>query len=114
MTTALPCPLCGSTNITSNEWSVDGEHAKQFSADEFSEIWAYECNDCLAAAPVQSWQKRWIDGEPPLDTWVILVYRKAHGGESRPIMSIRTTDIEHRPTIRWTHIPAHDTEEHNQ
>jgi len=62
----------------------------------------------LAAAPIQSWQKRWIDGEPPMNTWVILVYRKAHGGESRPIIGIRTTDIEHRPTIRWTHIPAHD------
>jgi len=75
-----PCPLCGSTNIIGNEWAVDGEHAKQFDADDFGEIWAYECSDCLASAPVQSWQKRWVEGAPPMNTWVILVYCKAHYG----------------------------------
>ena len=54
----LPCPFCGSTNLTSNEWSVDEDHASKFGADEFSEIWAMECMDCLGSAPLVSWNRR--------------------------------------------------------
>jgi hypothetical protein len=74
---AISCPGCGSENITSNEWSVDEDNAAKFGADEFSEIWAFECMDCLFAAPVESWQRRvsdWVSMEsPPNDGQACLI-----------------------------------------
>ena len=42
----LPCPCCGSSNLTANLWSLNNGEAD-----------AVECNDCLAGAPNSSWQK---------------------------------------------------------
>lgn len=55
---ALPCPFCGSDAIISNEWSVGEDLAEKLGADEFSEVWAYECTKCLGSAPIVSWNRR--------------------------------------------------------
>jgi len=47
----LPCPHCGSTNLTPNQWSLnDGEED------------AMECANCYAGAPLRVWNHR---GEIP-------------------------------------------------
>ena len=51
----VPCPFCGSKNLTANEWCVDDN---RFGADEFGEIAAVECADCLGSAPLVSWGRR--------------------------------------------------------
>lgn len=109
---ALPCPGCGSENITSNEWSVDEDHAAQFGADEFSEIWAFECSDCLFAAPIQSWQTRPSLWRYPPDLpddgqRIVMTYRNDDDTESPPVISTwREAMIEHwRPLVRWMPIP---------
>jgi hypothetical protein len=43
----LPCPLCGSTKLSENLWSLDD-----------GEVDAVECGDCFAGAPVTAWQNR--------------------------------------------------------
>ncbi len=70
---ALPCPFCGSENIIGNEWVVDDDHAGKFGADEFSEVWAFECSDCLAGAPTLSWNTR---HSPTLETTIDWYYPK--------------------------------------
>jgi len=111
-TTSLPCPCCGSTNITRNEWTVDEDHARQFDADEHSEIWAFECNDCLAAAPIQSWQKRADPWRRPPDMpadgqRIVQTYRQTNGEESREFVGIWNSRFaEHwRPLVRWMPVP---------
>lgn len=43
----LPCPFCGSTHLSRNEWSgEDGEFP------------AIECDDCLGSAPEAVWNVR--------------------------------------------------------
>ena len=44
---ALPCPFCGSTDLTSNLWAL-----------EESEVGAIECNNCYAGAPFTTWNTR--------------------------------------------------------
>ena len=43
----LPCPLCGSTNLSANLWSLD-----------HCEVDAVECNECYCGAPLTAWQNR--------------------------------------------------------
>ncbi len=43
----LPCPFCGSTNLTPGYWSLDD-----------GEVDSVECDDCYAGAPVDAWNKR--------------------------------------------------------
>lgn len=93
----LPCPLCNSTNLSANLWCLDD-----------GEVDAVECNDCYAGAPVTAWQKRWAEGGSPSGKEVLLYYRDKRGRERGPILSMRLESIESMPTIRWTHIPAHD------
>ena len=45
--TIKPCPLCASTDISKNKWSL-----------EQGEVDAYECNNCYCGAPVQAWNER--------------------------------------------------------
>ena len=54
----MPCPFCGSTDLTKNQWSL-----------EDTEVDAVECSDCYAGAPAETWIKRTcpveiIDGQP--------------------------------------------------
>ena len=42
----IPCPFCGSTDLTKNLWSLDD-----------GEVDAIECNQCCAGAPAESWIK---------------------------------------------------------
>lgn len=42
-----PCPFCGSTNLTINQWSIDD-----------GEIDAVECLDCYGSAPANTWNQR--------------------------------------------------------
>lgn len=123
---ALPCPFCGSQNIAGIEWTVDDDQAKQFDADEFSTVWAFECSDCLGAAPMVSWNKRhppepkpgWhyprdnadIENMPPPDTYVVGHYRREDGTESDPVILRFTGDVAdiastYRPITRWCAIP---------
>jgi len=103
-----PCPCCGSTNITSNEWTVDEDHARQFDADEHSEIWAFECSDCLAGAPAQSWQNRrdpwrYPPAMPEEGQRILQTYRCDDGTESPEVISVwRAAAAQHwRPLVRW-------------
>lgn len=109
---ALPCPLCGGENITSNEWQMDEDNANKFGADEWGEIWAFECMDCLAAAPIQSWNNRpdpwrYPPEMPEIDDRVLLTYRPLGGEESRPITSTYYDGYEDdsHPIVRWMPIP---------
>lgn len=109
---ALPCPICGGENIASNEWTVDDDNAKKFDADEFSEIWAFECMDCLCAAPIKTWNTRpdpWKrPPEMPGDGQrVIMTYMNEDGEESMPITHIFHTSpkFEIRNIVRWMVIP---------
>lgn len=43
----LPCPFCGSTHLSQNEWSADD-----------GEFPAIECDDCLGSAPAAVWNAR--------------------------------------------------------
>lgn len=43
----LPCPHCGSTDLSSGFWSLDDE-----------EVDAVECNNCYAGAPERVWNQR--------------------------------------------------------
>ncbi len=47
-----PCPFCGSNNLLAGHWSLDG-----------GEVDAWECQNCFAGAPVDSWNKRADDDE---------------------------------------------------
>lgn len=107
---ALPCPMCGSENIVSNEWTVDGEHAEKFGADEHSEIWAFECQDCLCSAPVETWQNRrspWRTDEPEPGQRILATYRDRDGIESLPTVYTYIPEYERylSPRVRWMPIP---------
>lgn len=105
----LPCPLCGSDNIVGNTWAVGDEDAEKFGAEVYGEIWAFECSDCLCAAPVQSWNKRWIEppSMPKEGQRILQTYRHDDGSESSPVISVwREAMIGHwRPLVRWMPIP---------
>lgn len=45
--TALPCPICGSTDLALGWWCV-----------EDGEVEALECKKCLCGAPYTAWQRR--------------------------------------------------------
>lgn len=54
---AMPCPLCGSNNLSLGFWCLDDE-----------DVEALECNQCHAGAPIETWQRRdrgWINIERP-------------------------------------------------
>lgn len=129
---AMPCPFCGSENIVGNEWTVDDDHAKQFDADEFSTVWAFECSDCLGAAPLVSWNKRhsptlestpgWhypkdnydLENMPAPGEIVVLFYE---GEDGNPVGPVICTPIHaeglhivngkniYRRCIRWHAVP---------
>lgn len=42
-----PCPFCGSTDLATGYWSLDG-----------GEVDSLECNNCYAGAPVSTWNQR--------------------------------------------------------
>ena len=48
----LPCPHCGSADLSSSFWSLDDE-----------EVDAVECNNCYAGAPERAWNQRMSEGE---------------------------------------------------
>lgn len=107
-----PCPFCGSSNITSNEWIVDDDHAGKFDADKFNEVPALECMDCLGAAPVVSWNQRpdpWrYPPEMPLAGMRILkTYRRPNGTESWPITHTvgDPEPVWLHQIVRWMPIP---------
>ena len=111
---ALPCPCCGGDDIASNEWAVDEDHANQFDADEYGEIWAFECSTCLASAPIQSWNQR-ADGAPQIHQppevpdegrKMLMTYRTEDGTESEPVIATYHKDLAHqvRPAVRWIYV----------
>ncbi len=121
---ALPCPFCGSQNIVGNEWTVDDDHAQQFDADEFSTVWAFECSDCLGAAPMVSWNTRhsptlestvgWhyprdnsdMENMPAPGQIVVLFYEGDKGQAVGPVISTPVhkdpeSQARYMRTIRW-------------
>lgn len=108
----LPCPFCGSTNVITSEWFVDEELATRFRSESHEAIAVMECTECLAAAPVQSWQNRpdpWrYPPEMPKDGQSVVVIRKNRDGEIVGPCSHRYHAEYERlyvPLVCWTPIP---------
>ena len=85
---------CNSAWLLSDLWFLDGEiicddclhdadgpddrlaRAQPFIGPDKNRIAELEAEN----ARLREWQKRWVEGAPPMNTWVILVYCKAHYG----------------------------------
>jgi len=82
-TDTLPCPFCGSTDLSIGDWYLDA-----------GEVNSIECNQCFAGAPEREWNERtnneWIYGNesmPDPGQRVVLIYQRADGIPSEPNIS---------------------------
>lgn len=110
---ALACPFCGCKELFSNEWQVGDEHAEKLGADEFGEVWAWECKECLGSAPMASWNKRADPWRYPPDVpeegqRVLHTYRGDDGRESMPITAVYSAKQREycHPIVRWMAVPG--------
>ena len=88
MSKHLPCPFCGSTDLTSNTWSMDeGEKP------------AIECNNCYAGAPTDVWDRRELPPEGAEfqfegKTWTVTDHSYSGFGYSELKITLERTDLE--------------------
>ena len=104
MTAPLPCPLCGCTDLSENEWYLDdGDSA-------FSEVPAYECRNCKAGAPRNAWNKRpdpwrYLPDLPEIGQTIVFFYENDDGQESGPTVIEFIEAQWLMPIVRWMAVP---------